>query len=283
VFSPNGRLLALDMVTGSSGERHLWLYEWERDAMTRLTVGGIGNNTRAVWAPDGQSLAFMSDRASNRVRNIYWQRADGSGQGVALTSGEVPRVPSSWHPSGRFLALQETTQESGGDIAILALEGDSAKGWTPGALSTIVNTPALEARPRFSPDGRWLAYESDESGRPEIYVRPFPGPGGRWQVSTTGGTDGQWSQRRQELVYRAPDQRLMVVAYDVTGNEFRAGRPVSWSSQEVSYSAENSYALHPGGDRVAVESARPEAAPTTTITIVTNFFDELRRLAPTKR
>ena len=97
VFSPNGRLLALDMVTGSSGERHLWLYEWERDAMTRLTVGGIGNNTRAVWAPDGQSLAFMSDRASNRVRNIYWQRADGSGQGVALTDERLSHVaPVKW-------------------------------------------------------------------------------------------------------------------------------------------------------------------------------------------
>jgi serine/threonine-protein kinase len=257
----------------------VWLYDWERDAMTRLTFGGT-DNYGPEWSPDGQSLAFVSDRAPNRVRNVFWQRADGSGHAVALTSGEVPRSGPSWHPSGRFLAIQENTQESRNDVTILRLEGDSATGWTPGAMSTFVKTSAVEMRPRFSPDGRWLAYESDESGRPEIYVRPFPGPGGRWQVSTSGGMFAQWSQRRRELVYRSADQRLMLVPFSVSGDQFVAGKPVDWAPRDVTYIID-SYALHPDGDRVVTQSAPPTVAAPTAVTLVTNLFDELRRLVPT--
>ena len=279
-FSPDGHRLALDI--GSEAERHVWVYEWERDAMTRLTFGGI-DNVGAVWAPDGRTLAFRSNRGPNRVRQVYWQRADGSGQAVALTSGDVPREPFSWHSSGRFLAIQETTFDSNADIAVLSIEGDSASGWKPGALDAFVKTTANEMWPRFSPDGRWLAYESDESGRAEIYVRPFPGPGGKWQISTAGGTRVQWSPRRQEMVYRAPDgQRLRVVPFTTAGEEFRAGKSVEWSERAVT-PVTMGYALHPDGDRVAIESPRAAVEARQSMTIVTNFFKELRRLAPTEK
>ena len=102
---------------------------------------------------------------------------------------------------------------------ILPLEGDEASGWKPGTPTVFLNGPSNEQQPRFSPDGHWLAYESNESGRLEIYVRPFPGPGGKLPISTGGGTNAVWSRARHELLYLAPDGRIMVVPYTAAGDD----------------------------------------------------------------
>ena len=106
---------------------------------------------------------------------------------------------------------------------ILRVEGDEASGWKPGTPTVFLNGPSDEQQPRFSPDGRWLAYESWESGVVEIYVRPFPGPGGKSSISTGGGTNAVWSRARHELLYLAPDRRIMVVPYTVAG-DYVSGR-----------------------------------------------------------
>src|SRR5206468_11822974 len=138
-----------------------------------------------------------------------------------------------WHPSGHFLAFQENRPQTNNDLMILRVEGDEASGLMPHQPTVFLSTPFTEARPRFSPDGRWLAYESNESGAFEIYVRPFPGPGGKWPISTGGGANAVWSRARHELLYLAPDGRIMVVPYSAAAGAFQAEKPGVWSETRV--------------------------------------------------
>ena len=103
-----------------------------------------------------------------------------------MTESTNQQLPASWHPSGKFLAFSETTPQTAADVMILPMEGDEASGWRPGKPTVFLNGPFSETDPQFSADGRWLAYFSNETGRNEVYVRPFPGPGGKWQL------DGRW-------------------------------------------------------------------------------------------
>ena len=111
---------------------------------------------------------------------------------------------------------------------ILPMEGDEASGWKPGKPTVFLNSPAQEREPMFSPDGRWLAYVSNESGRDEVYVRPFPGPGGKWLISTGGGSIPTWSRTKRELFYGLNGQ-IMVAPFAVEGDSFRAEKPRLWS------------------------------------------------------
>jgi serine/threonine-protein kinase len=175
-FSPDGRRLAMDLIGESNSD--IWVYEWQRDRMWRFTLTS-GTNERPVWTPDGLGIAFASDRAERGVPNIYWQRADGTGEVQRLTESNNPQRPNSWHPNGKFLAFTETNPQTGLDVMILPMEGSQVGGWKPGKPFAFLNSASNEGRPIFSPDGRWLAYWSDESGRSEVYVRPFPGPGAK--------------------------------------------------------------------------------------------------------
>src|SRR4029453_14348139 len=133
--------------------------------------------------------------------------------------------PASWHPGGKFLAFWELNPQNSTDLIILPMEGDEASGWKPGKPTVFLSSPFNEREPMFSPDGRGIAYRWDESGREEIYVRPFPGPGGKWQISTGGGTNPTWSRTRHELFYGTTDQQIMVAPYTVEGDSFRAEKP----------------------------------------------------------
>ena len=190
-FSPDGRRLAMDVRDGT--ERDVWVYEWGRDTMSRLTFEP-GEDSSPVWTPDGRRIAFASARADKATPNLYWQRADGTGEAERLTESKNPQSPTSWHPSGKFLAFHETDPQTRTDIMILPMEGDETSGWKPGKPRVFLNSPFTEFHPAFSPDGRLAGVRSDESGRQEVYVRPFPGPGGKWQVSTGGGRCPTWSR-----------------------------------------------------------------------------------------
>ncbi len=199
-ISPDGQQLAV------STEGQIWLYNLKRQTLTRFTFEGNTNNG-PVWTPDGKRIAFYSDREG--PLNIFWQRADGSGGLERLTTNENTTVPMSFSPDGRILAFHEVTPTTGTDILVLRL-GDPSQGsiQVPAAGSAqaplassgqarkaepFLRTRFNEGAPRFSPDGRWMAYVSDESGRYEIYVQPYPGPGGKWQISTDGGTELTWN------------------------------------------------------------------------------------------
>jgi serine/threonine-protein kinase len=150
-----------------------------------------------------------------------------------------------------------------------------------------LDTPANEFQPTFSPDGKWLAYTSNESGQLEVYVRPFPGPGGKWQISTGGGRDPVWSRTRPELFY-VRDQRIMVATYAADRDSLRADRPRQVSETLLSDLRPGSTLrmldLHPDGQRFAL-ATRPEtfAVKQDKVIFIFNFFDELRRIAPTTR
>jgi Tol biopolymer transport system component len=284
-IAPDGRRLAFFL--SGAANTDVWTYDPTRDSVTRLTVGS-GTHRNPVWTLDGQRLVYGSSLGGG-VENLYWQRADGSGEATRLTTSPNQQYPGSWHPSGRFLAFAEyRPQTTKNDLLILPVEGDEASGWKFGTPTAFLSGPFSETEPRFSPDGRWLAYDSNEpneSGRVETYVRPFPGPGGKWQVSTGGGLNPVWSRARSELLYLGPDGRIMVVSYTAAGNAFQAERPHVWSETPVQRRPLpwNSFDLHPDGERVAMAPVTEAAAGPSHVTLIFNFFDELRRLVPVTR
>ena len=166
---------------------------------------------------------------------------------------------------------------------ILRMDGDETSGWKPGKPEVFLNGPFIEADPKFSPDGRWLAYASNESGRPEVYVRPFPGPGSRWQISTDGGNNAKWSRTQHELFYRTLDNRIMVASYSVDADSFRAGKPRLWSEARFIPREPGGGALdlHPDGTRFALAGVvETQAEPKQDkVVFIFNFFDELRRIS----
>jgi len=202
-----------------------------------------------------------------------------------LTEGSNLQSPSSFHPSGKYLAFFETTAQNSSDLMILPIEGDETSGWKPGKPSVFLSTPANELEPMFSPDGRWIAYASNESGRYEVFVRPFPGSGGKWQISTGGAGDPTWSRTRHELLYRGLDSRIMVVTYAVDGDSFRAEKPRVWSEQSIQGRPRGrAFDLHPDGERLAAAVPMGQAdEKLDKVTFIFNFFEELRRIAPTSK
>jgi serine/threonine-protein kinase len=283
-FSPDGRRLALNL--RERGQSDIYVYDWEHDTLSRLTFDPA-EDIGPVWTPDGRRIAFASRRADKGTPNLYWQRSDGTGEAQRLTESKQFQRPASWHPSGRFLALTEYSLETSSyDVMILEVEGSEASGWKPGKPAAFLSTPAEEYNSEFSPDGRWLGYQSDEAGRLEVYVRPFPGPGGRWQVSTEGGWGPAWSRTRPEIFYQAPDRRIMVVPYTVEGDSFRPQKPRPWSEGRFAVRTDGrSFDLHPDGQRF-VGILRPPQAPSEAhqdkVVFVLNFFDYLRRVSPPK-
>jgi len=285
-FAPDGRQLAVDIVSEKGTD--IWKYEWDRDRAGPVTRHAAGE-LKAVWTPDGHRIAYNSDR-DNSSHNLYWQRTDGTGEAQRLTRSNQSQWPVSWHPSARFLAFEEhkvgTPRDKNWDLMILPMEGDDASGWKPGTPTAFLDSPAEEMQPNFSPDGRWLAYQSNETGRYEVYVRPFRDRGEGWQISAGGGTFPTWSRTKPELFYGL-DGQIMVVAYAVEGDAFRAEKPRPLPN--VLYSAAGParmFDLHPDGERFAVAPAAPaeEGAKRDRIVVILNFFEELRRIAPvTKR
>jgi serine/threonine-protein kinase len=227
------------------------------------------------------------------VPNLYWRRADGRGEPERLTTSSHPQFPSAWHPSGRFLAFVESVSPANLDVMILPVDGDDRSGWRAGSPRPFANTSSQESWPAFSPDGRWLAYASDESGRWEVYVQPFPNSGGRWQVSTSGGSFPRWSRKRSELLYATPENRVMVVPYSTNQATFVAGAAHLWA--DVPFGSRfggalglgggiaRSFDLHPDGERIAISPSRDEDPATRgQITLIFNFFDEVRRIVSQK-
>jgi eukaryotic-like serine/threonine-protein kinase len=280
-FSPDGKRLAFELAT-SVARADIWVKDLERDTVSRLTHLP-GRNIPPVWTPDGKSIVFSS--YSQGAPGIYWIRADGSGEAQRLTEGKNLAFPRSFSPDGKRLAYVEIGADTHPQIWTAAVEGDRDHPRL-GKAEPFQRTSFSQTLPAFSPDGHWLAYSSNESGSYELYVQPFPGPGGKLQISTGGGDYPIWSRNGRQLFFLTPDWRIMVADYTARGNSFTAGKPQAWSQKNLIFLGGNyPYDLAPDGKRFAVvlnaeTTTEQGQRPLDSVTVLLNFFDELRRKVP---
>ena len=275
-FAPDASRFALEIRDASFD---IWLYELERGTLTRMTTDPA-SESRPVWTPDGRRIAFASTRGDGSTPNLYWQPADGGGAATRLTESPYAQQAGSWHPGGKILAFEETHENTGTDVMLLTIDDSESPAPPLAVPKPFVNDPGRQMWPAFSPDGRWLAYGSDETGRGEIYVRAFPA-GAKVQISTGGGMLPTWSRAGSELLYGI-DGRIMVVPYAVRGGSFQAGKASPWSEgRYATRGANRMFDVHPDGARVVLTPpAKPPQADR--IVLIFSFFDELNRLAPAR-
>ena len=271
-LSPDGQRLAVSSFT-ESGDWDIWILELDRDSLTRLTFGG-GNDSVPLWTPDGKQVTFSS--SSSGGWNVFSVPADGSGEPVQLTTSEYNTTACSWSPDGKVLALLQRRPDTGLDIGIFEVGGE-------GDPEIFLGTPFNETQPTFSPDGRWLAYAADESGQPEVYVRPFPGPGRKWKISTDGGSHPQWARSGRELFYRQGDKVLAVAVS--ASSEFKPGTPVPLFEgpyRKAPLGQQNCLAYDVARDGQQFVMVKPvdEQSEQTHLNIVLNWFEELKQLVP---
>jgi serine/threonine-protein kinase len=264
-ISPDGKKVALRIQEGGTSE--IWIYDIEHTTLTRFEYEG--NNYGFAWTQDGKRLMFCSNRGSdNNIYNIYSKRADGSEEAKLLFSSENNKYWPSVSAEGSLLAFWERIPpDRNSDIGVLRLKDNTA--------SSIISSSAQETAPAFSPDGRWIAYVSDESGRDEIYVSPSSKEGGKLQISTNGGTEPLWSPDGRELFYRV-GQAMTAVPVE-TIPSFRHGKPKKLFDK-LFYSSVYStvYDIHPDGDRFLMIKT-PEGWEGSQINVVLNWFEELKR------
>ncbi len=264
-LSPDGRRLA---VSATEGNRDLWVHDMERGTWTRLTQWGGGDFSPA-WTADGRQLVFISERP---LFELHRKAADGSGTEETLGSGLYDRHPTGISPDGKLLAFLESHTETAGDISLLPLDGK-------GQAQPFLKTAFDEGGAVFSPDGRYVAYHSKESGRSEVYVTRYPGAQGRWQISVDGGYGPLWSANGHELFYRNGD-KMMAVAVSA-GSDFSAGRPytVFEGRFEVDFPWNRGYDVTRDGQRFVMVRREESSAPVR-VHVVLNWLDELKTRVP---
>ena len=269
-FSPSGRSLAIS-IDGANAS--VWMYDLARRTLTRQGFGS--SDGFPIWTPDGNRVTFMSSRAG--PWNLFWQPADGSGQAERLTNSEYAQYPGSWSPNGKTLVFQEDSAETGSDIWTLSIEGERAG-------RPLLQEKFNERQPLFSPNGRWILYVSDESGRDEVYLQPFPGPGAKRQVSAEGGTNPLWNPNGGEIFYQNGDRMMAVevkseatLALDTPRMLFQRDMSIGRLARLFSFSP---YDVAPDGQRFVMIDDSESDPPPKQLILVQNWSEELKRLAP---
>jgi serine/threonine-protein kinase len=263
-LSPDGQRIAFTTMA------QVWVYDLKQGTTTRLT-----NDGKAVfpnWTPDGNRVAFAWCRSGGP--NLFWQLADGSSPMERLTTSDSTQYPGSWSHDGNTLAFVDLRANTNGDILLLDLPSRR--------ITPFLNSSAEEWYPEFSPDGRWMAYGSNDSLLKEVYVRPFPGPGGK-RVIAEGGTEPLWSRNGKQLFYRWEQGEVWVVDVRTDGG-FSAGKPrllFKAPGFDVGYPIRG-WDLSLDGQRfLMVKLGEAKPTPVTEMVLVMNWFEELKRLAPT--
>jgi eukaryotic-like serine/threonine-protein kinase len=266
-LAPDGKRVAVARREPQSQNWDIHVIDLARGTSSRLTFDP-DDDRYPVWSPDGRHIAWRANR--DRAFQIYQKLASGVGPEELLLKADVAITPGSWSADGRFLLysrLDPTTRE---DLWALPLAGDRQP-------SPFLQTPFSENNGRFSPDGRWIAYTSDDQGRPEVYVQTFPASGGKWQISTNGGLQPWWRGDGKELYYLSSDGKLMAVEVK-PGGSFEAGAPRALFDLAPvrAIGGATSYAVTAAGDRFLFVTAREEAA-SLQFTVVVNWAAEAKR------
>jgi len=277
-LSPQGDRVAVE-VSGSAGT-DIWIYDSKRDNMSRLTFATANSsNVAPIWSPDGRYIVYQD------IEGMSWIRSDG-GAPQSLTKGKSLQFPWAFTPDGKRLSYLENAK-NGYDLWTVPLEGDVASGIRAGKPEVFLNSDFDERSPSFSPDGRWMAYSSNEGGTFEVYVRAFPDKGAKWQVSNGGGNYPRWSLSGHELFYETNDAHIMTVPYSINGDSFVPGKPMAWSPKPIVnlVNSVRNFDLAPDGKRIAalmpVEGQKDAGA--RNVTFLFNFFDELERRVPERK
>ena len=272
LLSPDGTRVALTVWNTSRADRDIWIWDLQRRNMEQFTVDESDNSTIA-WTADGRRLAFGSARVGG-ILNVFWQPSDGSGAPERLLNSEHVQMPMRFTRDGRLLVSAEVPGE-GRNILALSLDGSQR-------TESIVHGPASDLSTDLSPDGRWLAYDSNESGQYEVYVRPYPNPDrGRWVISMAGGRQPVWSRDGRELFYRDFSGALIAVPVTLT-SRFSAGRPMKlldgggFSGAGPTGSSQT-YDVAKDGRFLMLKTA---AGTDSSLVIVHNWVEELKGLAP---
>jgi serine/threonine protein kinase len=264
-LSPDGRRVVLDRAT--EGNPDVWVLDLSRGILTRLT-SDPGVDVYPLWSRDGDRIVFTSNRQG--VFDLYQNPASSAGMEEVLLATPLPKVPHDWSPDGRFLLYSVIDSKTGSDLWALPLEAGNQKPFP------VAQTPANERWGQFSPDGKWVAYQSDDSGREEVYLHPFPGPGATVQVSTTGGSQARWRPDGKELFYVALDGRLMAVPISVApgGSVLDPGTPVPLFATHIGPalrgSSRQNYMVSPDGQRFLMNAVVGEG-PAAPITLILNW------------
>jgi len=284
-FSPDGRRLAVQVF--AQGGSKIWIYDWQRDVMSRLT-DEMGDERDPLWSPDGQRIVFSSDREEAGKSHLYVKRLDSTERSEQLTDimRSERESPGSWLPDGKTVAVAAINPKSNGwDIIAVQVDRDSGSNAARPEPKTILSASYGHFTPVISPDGKWLAYESLETGRREVHVRRFPELDHKEQISLTGGTVPIWSRTHNELFYRS-GEGIMAVSYAPSGAEFNASKPRVWNREPLaSLDGVRNLDLHPDGTRMVIVRAADtlEGVARDKAVLVLNFAAELRRIAPSTR
>jgi dipeptidyl aminopeptidase/acylaminoacyl peptidase len=251
-LSPDGTRAALSVVDSARRTRDIWIYDVARGLRQRFTFDPAGEQS-PIWSPDGGRVVFVSNRKG--PGDLYERPSKGGTDEEPLFADSVAKTPLSWSPDGQRILYAAAGKETGRDLWVLPLMGDNKP-------APFRHTRFNEVSGQFSPDGRWIAYVSDESGRQEVYVAPFAGTGGSSQISTAGGVEPRWRRDGAELFYWAGNT-LMAASVNGRGSAFEVGavRPLFESRRREGGSS--SYDVSVDGQRFLVNSVVDESAPVT--------------------
>jgi Tol biopolymer transport system component/predicted Ser/Thr protein kinase len=253
--------------TSSRAGIDIWLYDLARGLPTRFTFGP-GAASRSIWSPDGSRIVFNEFR--NGHLDLFQKASSGAGTDEVLLQDNLSKTPMSWSPDGRFILYVSNGTTTGNDLLALPLSGDRKP-------IPFLQTRFNEFGGQFSPDGRWVAYTSDESGKFEVYVAPFPGPGGKGQISTAGGIYPRWRRDGTEIFYLTPDNTLMAAAVNGKGSSFQVGVVKRLFPTHI-VGPRNEYDVSADGQKFLINSVpQQNGAAAAPITVVVNWTAGLKK------
>jgi dipeptidyl aminopeptidase/acylaminoacyl peptidase len=265
-LSPDDKRLVFAQVDSDTGNSDIWVMDLAGGAPSRFTFD-TSVDFAPIWSPDGQRIVFSSLREG--APNLFQKMANGSAQEDSLYQSPVAKLPSDWSTDGRFIICDTVDPKTRWDLWVLSVSDHK---WEP-----FLQTPANEARAMFSPNGRWVAYESDESGKKEIYVQTFPPSGAKWQVSVSGGSQPRWRRDGKELFYLSGDRKVTSVDVSTDGATFTHGTPRTRFDTPILKGED-----HPGDQYVVTADGRllvntlPEEQANSPISVMVNWTAVLK-------
>ncbi|MFI5166475.1 MAG: protein kinase [Thermoanaerobaculales bacterium] len=268
-FSPDERRIAFE-ISDASGIGDLWTMDLAGGNMSRFTFDPSDDAT-PLWSPDGERIVWASSRSG--AYDLYWKAASGAGKDELLLRSTTSKSPDDWSLDGKFIIYEDTDPKTKQDLWVLPVSGDHKP-------MPYLQTESNELHARFSPDGKWVAYVSDESGRAEVYVQSFPATGGKWQISGGGGDQPLWRRGGKELFYLAAGGTLMAVEINPSASAFQAGvaRPLFTLhlAPGAMTGTRNALLVTADGQRFLVNSSLEDAA-SFPITVVLNWTSLVKR------